>query len=65
MIILAHSKLKNAQGECSINNLQLATNSKGGGGGVTSLSISTKKQNLGGFNRIIFTSVINNYINEF
>ena len=39
------------------NNSQLATNL-----GVASLSISNQKRNLGGFNRIIFTSVVNNYI---
>ena len=58
MIILAH-KLRNVQG--SGNNPQLATNS----GGVTLLSISNGKRKLGGFNRIIFTSVINNYIISF
>ena len=58
MIILAHSKLKNVQG--SGNNSQQTKNSGG-----ASLSISNEKQNLGGFNRIIFTSVINNYILSF
>ena len=45
----------------SVNNPQLTTNSRG----VASLSISNQKRNLGGFNRIIFTSVINNYILSF
>ena len=40
----------------SVNNPQLTNNSEG----VASLSISNQKRNLGGFNRIIFTSVINN-----
>ena len=33
--------------------------------GVASLSVSNQKLNLDGFNRIIFTSVINNYILSF
>ena len=44
----------------SVNNPQLATNF--GGEWVASLSFSNQKRNLGGFNWIIFTSVINNYI---
>ena len=43
------------------NNSQLAKNSKGG----SSLSVSNQTRNLEGFNRIIFTSVINNYILSF
>ena len=42
------------------NNPQLATNSGG-----ASLSISNQKRNLDGFNRIIFTTVIKNYILSF
>ena len=46
----------------SVNSPQLMTNSRGG---VASLSISNQKRNLGGFNRIVFNSVINNYILSF
>ena len=42
------------------NNPQLATNS---GGGASSLT--NQKWNFGGFNQIIFTSVINNYMISF
>ena len=44
-----------------VNNPQLTTNSQE----AASLSISNQKRNLGGFNRIIFTGVINNYILSF
>ena len=47
------------------NNPQFATNLGGGGGRVASISMSNQKLNLGGFNRIIFINVINNYVLSF